>query len=373
MTGRHSLASPEVGRTDEQRAQVTSRPKLAEALSRAGYATGALSPNPPASSYFGFDEGFDWFEDFLADAGAGPIERTWRRVFEESIEGGGLATYLRLARNVLARDEIMRPWDDFYDEILAWRDRIEEPYFLWVLLLEPHHPWMPPTDVQEWSSRWDKLRAFEHYFRMFSSGFECDFSEEEHDRLVNLYDDSIRHGDRFLARLRSDLAGDDPVVVVHADHGEEFGGHGRYGHQPYLYESLTHVPLVVHGADREGRVDRPVGLRSIATTLADLGGAAHSFPAPSLFEERPWATSKVFAEGDRRAAVRTDAGKYVEGDRRRELYRLAEDPDEQRNRAGEDPAAVDAFAAVLEQDVAGERDHRGLRSAGDRLVEEGRL
>ena len=372
MTGRHSLASPEVGRTDEQRRQVTAQPKLAEALSEAGYATGALSPNPPASSYFGFDGGFDWFEDFLAED-QGVVERAWRRVFESSMEAGGPATYLRLARNVLTRSEVLRPWDDVYEHLLDWRERVEEPYFLWVLLLDPHHPWMPPSDGQRWSTRADKYRAFAQYFELFESGFESDFSVRQRDRLVDLYDDAIRHGDRFLERLRADLTarGDDPVFVVHADHGEEFGEHGRYGHEPYLTEELIHVPLVVHGLDRTGRVERPVGLRSIAPTIADLAGADHAFAAPSLFESRPWVTSKVFV-GDERRAVRTDCGKYVQDDRRQALYRLDEDPHEQDNRAAA-PEAVAAFEDVLAASVASERDQRGLLAAGDQLLQEGRL
>jgi arylsulfatase len=373
MTGRHSLASPEVGRTDEQREQVTSRPKLAEVLSREGYATGAMSPNPPASSYFGFDEGFDWFEDFL-DRDEGLVERAWNRVFRRSIEGGGLSTYLRLARNVVTKNEILRPWEDFYDRILSWRERVEEPYFLWVLLLEPHHPWVPPTDEQRWSSRRDKYVAFRQYFEMFNNGWEPDFSPRERQRLIDLYDDSTRYGDRFLDRLGRDLAEDDPVLVVHADHGEEFGAHGRYGHQPYLYEDLIHVPLVVSNAGREGRVERPVGLRSIAPTVADLAGADHSFPAPSLFEESdPWVTSKVFAEGTRRAAVRTARAKYLEGDSGGELYDLASDPDEQRNRVDDEAEAAAEFAGLLAYDRHAEAESRTIDDAADELAAGGSL
>jgi arylsulfatase len=373
MTGRHSLASPEVGRTDEQREQVTSRPKLAEVLSREGYSTGAMSPNPPASSYFGFDEGFDWFEDFL-DRDEGLVERAWNRVFRRSIEGGGLSTYLRLARNVVTKNEILRPWEDFYDRILSWRERVEEPYFLWVLLLEPHHPWVPPTDEQRWSSRRDKYVAFRQYFEMFNNGWEPDFSPRERQRLIDLYDDSTRYGDRFLDRLGRDLAEDDPVLVVHADHGEEFGAHGRYGHQPYLYEDLIHVPLVVSNAGREGRVERPVGLRSIAPTVADLAGADHSFPAPSLFEESdPWVTSKVFAEGTRRAAVRTARAKYLEGDSGGELYDLASDPDEQRNRVDDEAEAAAEFAGLLAYDRHAEAESRTIDDAADELAAGGSL
>lgn len=377
MTGRHSLASPEIGFNEQQREQVTSRPTIAEVLSESGYSTGALSPNPPASSYFGFDSGFDWFEDFL-DENKGVLERAWNRVFENSIEGGGLSTYLRLARNVATKNEVLRPWEDFYDEILMWRERVGEPYFLWVLLLEPHHPWMPPSDVQQWSSRTDKYRAFKQYWEMFNNGWTPELSEEEHQRLVNLYDDSTRYGDQFLAQLREDFADDDPVVVIHADHGEEFGSHGRYGHQPFLYEDLTHVPLVLWNAGESGCVEHPVELRQLAPTLAEFGTDEHPFHAQTLVEgppvaDRPWATSKVFAEGDRRAAIRTRLRKYIEEAGKRELYDLAADADEQQNLTDKATEATETFADALQLHVHAETEQRAVEAACDNITQEEEL
>ncbi|WP_336000333.1 sulfatase [Halorientalis halophila] len=363
MTGEHSLASPEIGFNTEQREQVTSRPTIAEVLSDAGYTTGALSPNPPASSYFGFDDGFDWFEDFLAED-EGVFERAMNRIFESSIEGGGLSTYVRLFKNVATRDEILRPWEDFYEEIQAWRERAEEPYFLWVLLLEPHHPWMPPAEYQQWSSRSDKYRAFRQYYEMFTGGWSPDFDPEIRQRLIDLYDDSIRYGDAFLERIQEDFAADDPAFLVHADHGEEFGTHDRYGHQPDLYEDLVHVPLVIGNVDRSDRVERPVALRQLAPTIAELGDASHSFTAPSLFEEseRPWVTSKVFAEGDRRVAIRTQSGKYITEPGREELYDLAADPEERSDLADDGAEGTEAFGLAVEHHVASEQERRAIRN-----------
>jgi len=391
MTGEHSLASPEIGFNTEQREQVTSRATVAELLSEAGYSTGALSPNPPASSYFGFDSGFDWFEDFLAED-EGVIERAWNRIFRSSIEGGGLSTYVRLAKNVATKDEILRPWADFYGEIMDWRERVDEPYFLWVLLLEPHHPWMPPADYQRWSSRSDKYRAFRQYYEMFTGGWTPDFDDAIHDRLVNLYDDSIRYGDEFLAQLQSDLAGDDPTFVVHADHGEEFGEHGRYGHQPFLNEELIHVPLVVGKPDGgvggsvgsgPDSVSDPVELRQIAPTIAELAGVSHSFEAPSLFDGvgderengatpgggRPWVTSKVFAEGERRAAVRSRSGKYVSDGDGEALYDLGSSAGEQEDRVRESPEGREAFQAALSRHVATEQEKRAVRAVREEVSE----
>jgi arylsulfatase len=372
MTGEYSLASPEIGFNNQQREQVTSRRTLAEALSEAGYSTGACSPNPPASSYFGFDDGFEWFEDFLHQD-RGVIGRLWNRVLDRSIKGGGPATYLRLFRNLVQREEVLRPWDDYYEDILAWRERVEEPYFLWVLLLEPHHPWIPPKESQQWSSRGDVYRSFRHYWEMLSSGWEPDYSEREHRRLIDLYDDSIRHGDRFVDRLCDDLREDDPVFVVHADHGEAFGEHGCYGHQPYLYESLTHVPLVIANAERQGTVSQPVSLRSLAKTITDLADVSGTFDGRNLLaddpeDSRPWAISKVFAGGERRISVRTARRKYIRDADVEELYDLTIDPDEQVNVRDERPEGAAAFEAVVEGHVGTERERRAISDASAALL-----
>lgn len=366
MTGEYSLASPEIGFNKAQREQVTSRRTLAEALSEAGYSTGACSPNPPASSYFGFDKGFDWFEDFLHQE-RGVVERLWNRVLDRSIKGGGAATYLRLLRNLVQREEVLRPWDDYYENIIEWRERVEEPYFLWILLLEPHHPWIPPKESRQWSSRADVYRSFGHYWEMLSSGWEPEYSEREHQRLVDLYDDSIRHGDRFVERLWNDLRDDDPVFIVHADHGEEFGEHGRYGHQPYLYDSLVHVPLVIANVDQQKTVSDPVSLRSLATTITDLADAPATFGGSNMLEtdadSEPWTISKVFARGDRRIAVRTERMKYVRDAETTELYDLQIDPDEQVNVYDQHPDVAAAFEDVITDHVRSERERRGISDA----------
>jgi len=367
MTGEHSLASPEIGFNKQQREQVTSRPTVAEVLSAAGYSTGAFSPNPPASSYFGFNDGFDWFEDFL-HGDRGVLERAWNRVFHRSIEGGAAATYLRLARNVAKREEVLRPWEDYYERLLRWRASVTEPYFLWVLLLEPHHPWLPPSEYQRWSSRLDKYRSFQHYWEMLNSGWKPDFDEEVHRRLIDLYDDSIRYGDAFLERLRRDLADDDPVFVVHADHGEEFGEHGRYGHQPFLSEELIHVPLVIAGTGESRRVGTPVGLRELAPTIAGIAGVEHPFTGRNLLdlgeEKRPWVTSKVFADGGRRASVRTHQQKYIRENGCGELIAVG-------SGATASDDGVEEFAQMLDSHVTNERERRAVRSGVRDVVSEG--
>jgi arylsulfatase len=75
------------------------------------------------------------------------------------------------------------------------------------------------------------------------------------------------------------LGGDDPTIVVHGDHGEAFGEHGTYGHEPYLHEENVRVPLVVD-SEIDGTVSDVTSLRRLPELLETLAvGSTGRFPA----------------------------------------------------------------------------------------------
>src|SRR6185295_19177312 len=97
--------------------------------------------------------------------------------------------------------------------------------------------------------------------------------------LVGRYDEEIRRTDHELARLRErlDARGFDDhntVLVVTADHGEEFGDHGQMLHGHSLFDEQIRVPLVMRGpripSDR--RVGSQVQMLDVTATLLDLAG-----------------------------------------------------------------------------------------------------
>jgi len=79
---------------------------------------------------------------------------------------------------------------------------------------------------------------------------------------------------------------DHTVVLLTADHGEEFGEHGLFDHGNSLYRPSVQVPLLVvyRGVAPQGRqVEQPVTLRDVAATLVDLAGLpAGVVPGTSL-------------------------------------------------------------------------------------------
>lgn len=284
------------------------RTTIPERFSRAGYQTVGITPNPFTSRYFGFDSGFDEFVDFLGDEGSG----LYHRLFNGWLDGSTTSKVLRLARNMIIREEVFKPWEAYYDRVAETIHEGKEPYFLWVFLMDVHEPYLAAKDYQSqsWLDRWRAI------WSLYLGDRESEFDEATRKRLVNAYDDSIRYADAFLAQLRSDI-GDDTVVAVHGDHGEAFGEHGYYSHEPYLYEESIHVPLVVHGAG-ERQIERPMSLRELPSLLTRLSRADTVDGIGSDVAEARTANGGA-------VALRTRSKKFIDGADGAELYRIESD------------------------------------------------
>jgi arylsulfatase A-like enzyme len=122
------------------------------------------------------------------------------------------------------------------------------PVFLWVHLFEPHEPYvMHPS----------------HPF----GGSDP--------KAVDAYDSEIAYADSAIGKLVAEVRAKRPgaVVIVTADHGEEFGEHGGRYHGTTCYEEQVRVPLVVVGpgvpARRVPSVVQTIDL--LPTVLSALG------------------------------------------------------------------------------------------------------
>src|SRR6185295_15568837 len=93
--------------------------------------------------------------------------------------------------------------------------------------------------------------------------------------LVGLYDDEIAFFDDQLGKLLRAIdaagLGGETLLVLAADHGEEFLAHGNVKHCHSLYDALVHTPLVVRvpGAGPHPPVTAPVENLDIVPTILD--------------------------------------------------------------------------------------------------------
>ncbi|MBN2451273.1 MAG: sulfatase-like hydrolase/transferase [Lentisphaeria bacterium] len=178
----------------------------------------------------------------------------------------------------------------------------------------------------------------------------------------------IRMTDEALGRVTAELdrlgLTDSTTVVFLADHGDMAGAHNRFDKGPYFYEEVWRIPLIVRSPGQAAAVQKTfVSTVDVGTTLRCAVGAEWSPErAPAGRDLTPLlGTSLRPPQWPREAfgvydlyngmsfairAVRNERFKYVwNAQDVDELYDLAEDPAERRNRAGE-PALAAAQAAL---------------------------
>ena len=257
MAFREEVSNPEISRRHLKRYGT-----IAEHLSEMGYTTGAFNPNAYASQYYGFDRGFDHYEDFLFS------EDTYQTIFDRHLDDTGLYRSLRNIRNFVRGEEVFRTWDTFIDDIEQWVNKADEPYFLWIFSMDTHFPYRTPSVKRKYSNLLTQFSANWKRNKIIDQ-LNPELSEKFHDDIVDIYDDAIRFGDTLLSELSARIGETNPSIVVHGDHGEALGEQGMYGHfYPSLFEENIHVPLVIYNSQfGTDRVDEPFPLTRLPSLL----------------------------------------------------------------------------------------------------------
>jgi arylsulfatase A-like enzyme len=316
LPARHGVVEDDV-------AIATGTPLLAEVLRTRGVATAGVVSSLFVSSRYGFDRGFDAFEDFGI------------RTSAENLAGHADAREVTDATLRLAAG--LPPG---------------KPAFLFVHYYDAHYAYDPPPP---YATLFDRAPAGQDpRYRTYAWHLRHPLTADALEHQVAQYDEAIRYVDDAIRRLASawSFSGRAATWIVTSDHGEEFGERGSWGHGHTLFEEQLHVPLVVSGA----RVSQPsvighaVGLQDVAPRIASWFGA--DLPAPDgvpleLHEVRSVAPGRAFpAETSR---FRTDRyALWQNGLRlgvdlatgRRSLYDLTSDPAEAADVATTRPETV---------------------------------
>ena len=229
---------------------------LTEMLQKQGYYTAALIANPNIDTTFGFDRGFDQYKTLY------PKRAMGSRV--TSAEMISIASF------------VVEEVKQFIDDAPANR-----PYFLFVLSIDPHQPYLPPEPYRTMYDRNAALgKAGQHDYiaavdRTLAQGFTV--SPEP---MLALYRGEVTYADtefgELLDWLRERRTIDETLIALTSDHGEAFIEHGERGHTKGIYDESVHIPLIVRyptvfpaGTRRRENTD----LMDLSATLADIAGA----------------------------------------------------------------------------------------------------
>ncbi|MFM7736083.1 MAG: sulfatase, partial [Alphaproteobacteria bacterium] len=278
---------------------------------------------------------------------------------------------LWLSRNavpfdVIASGDLMA--EAITDRALEWlRLHGDRRFALYLHYLDAHTPYHGPT-------RYARMFADPAYRGPVGDGFDDvegantgRLDEADRRRVVSLYDGQVRFIDDQLGRILDDLESrallEKTIVVVSADHGEEFWDHGRFFHGQSLHDELLHVPLVVRlpgGRSAGTVVERPVRSIDVAPSLLDWMGV----PIPESFEGVPLAAALARPESPpedlvatatmgqfpTRYGIRRPDAKLVDtvDDGRRTLWDLGSDPHEDHDVVDQRPELAADLGAKLE-------------------------
>ena len=224
----------------------------------------------------------------------------------------------------------------------------EQRLFLWVHLFGPHEP------------------------------YEAHAGHDFGSRDVDRYDSEVRAADETVGALTRLFREQRPggVVIVTADHGEEFGDHGGRYHGTTVYEEQVRVPLVVSApgvvAPRTiGEVVQTIDLLPTVLGALDiprpprlrgrdlgplLSGARPSGPGLALSETEEHA---LLAEGPWRLVCQRKLGAC-------QLFDVLADPAQSIDRSGDEAARFRELRARLRELGAshGRYEVKGLRAEG---------
>lgn len=358
FTGQHASGSMEYPNPSHWKAANQDRTLLPEVLQDQGYYTGGFHFNALMSSDFGWDRGWDEYDDHMWTAGdKSGITSGWKSFVYSGLQRANVANFaVDLKR--LIDGEPPSPWEALWDGVNAFIKDAPEPFFLWVLLIDTHHPYFAPPEYHEWQQ--PSLR--EMYIWNYIMRRSRRVTGERRAGIVNAYDNTIRYADKFLENLLFALErngyGDAPTIV-HSDHGDEFGEHSNYGHRPLMYDTLTKVPLVMQNVYETGRITGPTSLLDLGSTILDLAESDMRLnDRPSLLDNersgREYITIQNIMEDNKKmAAVVSDEWKVLYHPRGNwgakpfpepswEAYHKPSDPNEQDDRWGEHPEHLEA-------------------------------
>ena len=363
------------------------RPTLAEHLRSRGYETAGFVANTFFCGHeSGLDRGFDTYRDYPV----GPAE-----VLRSSSMGWLLAQTASRVRGELAwlfagdpgagitLDFARKEASTVNAEFLSWLDRKRSrPFFAFLNYFDAHDPYLPVRDGRIVLDSAPKSRAAYAMLRDWQRLKKDELSATDRELAMSAYDECIAALDRELGKLFDALERtgilDDTLLIVTADHGEQFGEHGDFGHGFSVYQPEVHVPLLIHFPRKvpQGHVVREaVSLRDVPSTVLELAGLTgrSPFPGESLTAfwngGEPACSREAFAPLSELAAPIETAhampaapeysgsvqsvvsGRHVfirHGGGGEELYDLQADPEERSNLiASADPKLVERLRSWL--------------------------
>jgi len=255
-------------------------PMLPKMLNKNGYYTACLSTNSYISPTFGFDRFFDEYH-LTIGKGTKQLFLPYKTFFPYPWFLNELAYQF----GFISTEFISANAEELNQRAAKIMEKSQvAPVFLYMHFLEPHEPYysMP---FNEGILNLEKLKLFYDLYSLKSNNQAKEefvekngkfFADTQHER----YENGVRTADRAVGVMMENLQrlgiSKNTIVIIMADHGEEFMEHGVIGHKSSLFEQQVRIPLIIFVPEElnVSLPDQPAGVSmvDIAPTILDLAG-----------------------------------------------------------------------------------------------------
>lgn len=222
---------------------------IAEAFKAAGYRTGGFVSNGYISKKWHFDQGFRDFQNFIREGKANNAKAVVRKA---------------------------KPW------ITKHKGK---PFYLYLGTSDPHVTYRQHKEFIGQYDTGDK--TYKGNYKKALSGASLGKMKgkkrppraRDRKRIEALYENEIAFNDKhfgdLVAHLKSEGIFDETLIIISADHGDEFWEHGGCGHGHSLHQELVNVPLVLHfpGVFDKNTIKAGTDGVDLLPTLLELLGA----------------------------------------------------------------------------------------------------
>ncbi len=218
-----------------------------------------INSNPFLSRHFGYHRGFDFFYDDILST---------KKVNRKLIKKGKRLIYTFLgappyttgyALNKIAKKQIERAKNN--------------PFFMWIHYMDVHVSYVYKNRLKNIIYH-KKLKGINRLVIDVARGRNYSVPENKSSEVIKLYDEGVKRVDDIVGDLTEFLQKkgilDNTLIILTADHGEEFMEHGGLCHMPKLYDELLHIPLIISSPSLERKkVTKLVDHLDLAPTIAE--------------------------------------------------------------------------------------------------------
>ena len=305
---------------------------ISEVLKKNGIITAGFHSNAYLCAYFGWNRGWDTFYDSM------------------DVEVTDKIPYIQAS----ILNKKIAPW--------LSQQKSGNPFFLWLHYMDVHEPYVPERKYIEVVDPSITMTGDEMFGLFTNVLLKRDLSDKKNVELLKkLYLAHVREVDdatrEFFGILEKMGFLKNSVIIMTADHGDEFGEHGGLSHDGKMYSELINVPLIIYDHSlKKGQVsDTLVSTVDVPPTIVYLFGLepVSAFAGHSLLPLENYSVKGIYGESKEKFGAHEKGDEkevhfymennlkliYHEKDDSWEMYDLKNDPKELHNIVDTSPAA----------------------------------